>query len=871
MIGQFLRLYLVVSLLGLLALPLVQRLLPNLPDRGYALSKILGILSVSLLLWLGYSYGVLPNNVGGAWFAVLLFGALSLAAGWPNLVQGRATGRRPFSLSYVAFVELLFFLGFAAWAYVRAHDPAANHTEQPMDLMFMNSIWVSDRFPPQDAWLAGFAVSYYYLGYWLLATLGRLAGMQPEIVYNVGQAAWFGMLLITTFGAGYNLLAYRDDDEIRPHHRFATLGGFFIALWVAVAGNLQAVIEWLYANGVALRRLTAWTDVYNFPENAAQTGNWYIGFDWWWWRTSRVIEDLDLFGNHIEVIDEFPAFSYVLGDNHPHVMAMPVVLLVISLILNLFLQPRRADAPLPHDETAAQPASDVDGDVDRHADREAGSEADNEAVPALSPAPWWRQHLQGLIPAGRLGFAAIVAALGSLVFLNTWDFPPYWLLLLAATLFVAVERTAHDAGAGRSGWWPAVGITVVVGLAAVAGMILLYLPYFLTAQSQAGGFVPNLFYPTRLPQFLLMFGAFLPALIALMLFAAQGVRPGLAGTALALLLTLGLPAAFLAVSLLLATGTPVGHELLARIALPPELAGHRAAALMRWRGDPWTFLLCGTLLGLTAALIWARLEQRRRAAHHEDRATTFALLLAAVGLLLAFVPEFVYLRDNFGTRMNTIFKFYYQAWLLFALAGGYGIVRALGNLRRTSSPSGWIAAGAAGVAVALTIVSFIFLPAGAYSKTGGFASAAPTFDALAYVARQNPPEYAAIQWVRTQTPPDALIVEGKGASYRADSSRISAATGRPTLLGWDGHESQWRGSAYGNMAAGRPDVLELIYRRGSPREIEEALAAWEIDYVYVGPAERMQYDITDGTEARLQRSMELVFDDGNVRIYRRRG
>ena len=49
----------------------------------------------------------------------------------------------------------------------------------------------------------------------------------------------------------------------------------------------------------------------------------------------------------------------------------------------------------------------------------------------------------------------------------------------------------------------------------------------------------------------------------------------------------------------------------------------------------------------------------------------------AIGLVLVYVPEFVYLRDNFGTRMNTIFKFYYQAWLLFGMAGGYTIVTAL--------------------------------------------------------------------------------------------------------------------------------------------------------------------------------------------------
>ena len=40
----------------------------------------------------------------------------------------------------------------------------------------------------------------------------------------------------------------------------------------------------------------------------------------------------------------------------------------------------------------------------------------------------------------------------------------------------------------------------------------------------------------------------------------------------------------------------------------------------------------------------------------------FALLLILTGVLLTLGPEFIYLRDNFGVRLNTTFKFYYQAW-----------------------------------------------------------------------------------------------------------------------------------------------------------------------------------------------------------------
>ena len=57
----------------------------------------------------------------------------------------------------------------------------------------------------------------------------------------------------------------------------------------------------------------------------------------WWWRASRVITDRDLLGNAVEVIDEFPFFSFLLGDMHPHVLGLPFVLLAVGLALALLL------------------------------------------------------------------------------------------------------------------------------------------------------------------------------------------------------------------------------------------------------------------------------------------------------------------------------------------------------------------------------------------------------------------------------------------------------------------------------------------------------------------------------------------------------
>jgi YYY domain-containing protein len=842
MIAQFLAWYVVLQVIAVVTLPLAWRLLPFLPDRGYGLARILGILLSGYALWIGYSFGLLRFEAGSAWLAVLLLGAASLVSGWPVLQAWRQTREAPVSGRYVLAFETLFLAAFLAWAWVRAYDPAANHTEKPMDLMFINSITASPTYPPQDAWLSGYPISYYYFGYWLLAMLGKLAGQPPEITYNLGQAAWYGLLLSGAFALGYNLAA-------AAGRRFgpAAGGGFVAALLVGMSANLQGLLEWLYAQGAPVGWIGTLLGSPNFPEQAAVTHNWYIDFSWWWWRSSRALADVDLAGNHVEVIDEFPAFSYVLGDNHPHMLAMPFAILVIGLALNLFLAPARRR---------------------------------RQGAGAAAP-PLWRRLYEEM-PLGWGGWLVTTIAVGGLLFLNTWDFPALWLLLVLVILAVLLRRCAHQAW----GFGQALGGAALGGFGLAAGAVVLYLPYFLTAQSQAGGIVPNLFNPTRVGQFVAMFGIALLLLLALLLLAWQAVRPNWRQVGASLLVVYGLPILFLAAAVLVVTTTDAGKELLARMPLPDDAPGHLALMGARWSAQLWTFVLAGGMLGLTTAAAYAHLRAAGEGPQAEDaglevaagpavrRATgvgdplLFVLFLAAIGLLLVYAPEFVFLRDNFGTRMNTVFKFYYQAWLLFGLAGAFTISVALGG---GHAWRGWRVAPSllSAAALLLAAASTTYLLAGAYSKTLGFGGQ-PTFDATAYLVNGGQNELAALRWIRANTQPGDLIVEGKGASYRADLSRVSTMTGRPTLLGWDGHEAQWRGQQYGEMADGRAQALEIIYRGGSAEQLALLIETWGIDYIYVGPSERAQYGVTPTVEALLRQVTDPVFESGDVRIYRAR-
>jgi uncharacterized membrane protein len=301
------------------------------------------------------------------------------------------------------------------------------------------------------------------------------------------------------------------------------------------------------------------------------------------------------------------------------------------------------------------------------------------------------------------------------------------------------------------------------------------------------------------------------------------------------------------------------------MALPEGVSSYASVIVERWLAQPWTLLSVGILLTVAIAslVVFMQMPLPQWRASSD---LVFAMLLGAIGLALVYAPEFVFLRDHFGSRMNTVFKFYYQGWLLLGLASAYLITISLRNLPKHPG----IIEALSLVSLLLILGSALFPFAGVYGKTGGFEREVLTFDASAYAEQRVPDVMAAVQWVQEHTTPDEVILEGVGNSYSPSTNRISTLTGRPTLLGWDGHESQWRGRAYGEMAQGRAQAIDTIYRNGSPEEIAALMDEWGIDYIFVGPAEIEGYGIPPFRLEELGAAMDTVFSRGQVRIFRRR-
>ncbi len=208
----FVAWWVIIQIFGLAALPLARRIFAWLPDLGYAFSKTTGLLLVSYLLWFGASAGFLTNTSGGILLALLLLAALSLwvggAARAHYIRDLRAFWKE--HKTQVLVVELLFLVTFAGWALVRAYAPEKilpAGGEKFMEIALLNGVLNSPRFPPLDPWMAGYAISYYYFGYVMMAVMARFSGVAPTISFDLYDALMFAMTALGAYGVVSNMVA----------------------------------------------------------------------------------------------------------------------------------------------------------------------------------------------------------------------------------------------------------------------------------------------------------------------------------------------------------------------------------------------------------------------------------------------------------------------------------------------------------------------------------------------------------------------------------------------------------------------------------------------------------------------------------------
>jgi YYY domain-containing protein len=852
---------------------IASRWLRGLPDRGYGVSKALGLLLGAFAYWILVIFGFSLNNVGAVLLALAVVwgvGLLLLAAddrrqtmdaesakhGRWMMVVHRPTSPERVEGSIVVICELIFALAFLIGAIYRSYnaDIISAGGEKFMESMMINAILRSPTFPPNDAWMSGFSISYYYFGYVIFAMLIRVSGVAPAVGFNLGGAMIFALTVLGAFSIGYNLWKKNSELRIENAERRVSLfsilnspftAGVLTTLMLTLMGNMGGLMGALRCGNILPGSFWAWLDLSHAPAeqpvacNGLAPRSFYGSGDsaGWWWAWSRVVHDTLPNGGDQEVITETPIFSFVLGDNHPHVMALPFALIAVALALAYFIDDR-SFTRRPFARSASLRVLRAGSTTDER----------SQIVSRLSSI---------VLPA---------IVIGGLSFLNTWDFPIYGTVVIGSLLLGRWLR--------REPLLP--GLRFGIGVMALG--YLLYLPFYATFSSQARGIGVNLFNATRLPQFFAIFAPFLVAGGGFLWLMARQVRIPVRKLAwrTATLVALGFIACLVAIAFF-GLISPEGRAFAAELnstgqvmGIPREAVSQRLAARVT---DPWTsiLLLVGVALCGVLMLSFDRADAPMSRGNSGDTtgglATSarptmschaldaFALLLFAAGAVLTLSVEFIFLQDLFGTRMNTVFKLYYQAWTLWSAAGAYAVMRLL-----TSREVAGKVIGA--IALAFVAAGLLVAPMMASAKTDNFA-ARPTLDGAAYLQRSNPDDAKMIAWLNANAKDDPTILEASSTGAYGYEGRISAFTGLPVVLGWGGHQHQWRGSY--DEPARRDPLVETIYSSTDPAEAQKLLRDFDVRYVIIGDIERTRYS-SEGL-AKFEQMCATVFQSGNSTIY----
>ena len=812
--------------IALLTLPIAFVIFRPLPDRGYLFAKALGLLLVGLVVWLLASLQWMAFSQGSIAIALTLLTLTSLAVLARFHGDIRAFVKRQWRVLLIG--EVLFLAAFFAFLLIRMANPDLWHEwrggEKPMDFAYLNAVMKSTYMPPYDPWFGGGQMNYYYWGHFLVATLIRATGMDPGVAFNLAIPAFFALAAAAAFGLVYNLA-----EGTRRGLQQSSLG----ATAPPTAGGVQTAHTRSEAQGEPGRKIpwspvvagigaALFVTVLGNLDGAIQVGQgaWRVVFQDSPFGEFDFWRSTRMMPSQSEGITEFPFFTFLFADLHAHLMELPFTLLALGSALSVLMGATGSTAPRPNWSI---------GEVAR--------------------------------------LAVLGLAVGSLMVLNAWDFPTYLMIGVAAVFLT--EYFAHG-GLGLE----------VVARAGVKSLFILAVGYlaFLPFHASNESFFNTLWattHTTALWRFLAINGLFILVIGA---FFFEQVKD---------LLVAGLRASFRTSSRVVravsdsdaipspSAGPSVGVGWITAIPLGALVAGFAATAVLSGVvGSTVPFVVILLVVVAVAALRWLP------SARPDVPLLSFVAVIVVVALGLALGLEFFRVEEDID-RMNSIFKFYLQIWVLLALASAYILWRSWfdGRLRPAGmSPVRKVWLGALAV---LLVSASIYPVLGTRARLGDRFQGQPTpltLDGTAYIQdavyrdREGDidldADFDGILWLRENVEGSPIVLEGVTPTYRW-GSRVSNYTGLPTVVGWRWHQEQQRWD-YRWAIADRIGDVERIYATTSATEALSLLRKYGVKYVYVGRLERLYYPGPglDKFDGALSDHLKKVYQNPDVAIYR---
>lgn len=765
--------WLALAFLGWLLYPLTFLTLRGLSDRGYLFARTLGLLLLGYLAWLLASWHLMAFSLASTLVVIaLLASAALLLIIWLRRTLWAFLRER---WRLLLLEEALFSLAFLAFVVIRAFNPdlwnPALGGEKPMELAFLNGILRSPSMPPLDAWFSGGLINYYYFGYVVVAALIKLTGIVPTTAFNLAIPTLFALTFSGAFAIVYSF---------RQRWFLALLGGFLVAL----LGNLDGALQ-------VLQQLSAFFQHVPVPVFS-------------YWQSSRIIPF---------TINEFPFWSFLFADLHPHVIAMPLSICMLGLIGAFFLSPQ------------AEPAGKRE-----------------------------------LLVSRVLLYALLAFVFGSIICINPWDMPVYAALLLLTLLLENFYARRKDRPFERL---TSAARTLCVALLLLGLGYGFYWPFYSSYQQLFVNGIGQVPQSTSIGDYLHVSGIWLFLLVSFFLLELYrllqrvSTRPKLPP----LLGRLWSAPAWLRVGLYL---------LLSAVVLL-DLAFLGIKALLAVLLGLGVLLFC--LHGIISRHSYEEVHWNARSRYMYLLLLTG--LAISLGIEVVYIRDF--LDGGSYERMNTFFKFSMQVWLCLGIGGALAIGHIWEHIRGAIRWVWYVLLIVLLVGGSLFLIDGTYSRIQdhqnwiAAQTPPGNANYTPTLDGFAFVRAWYPGDASAITWLNEHIAGSPVILEAASVNDYTWFGRVSEYTGLPTVLGWVSHEAEQR---YGDQPAARLAGVETIYTTADSAQALELLNYYHVGYIYVGQLEHQTYAAQSNAgldkfvRMTQEGSLQLVYNQSGVQIYK---
>ena len=829
--------YAILFLFSLVMLPVAFKIFGKFGSGGFFASKVLGLVTVSLVIWTLTYMRIFRFNYVFVIIAFLLVGFLSY---FPKSFRSNLMEKLgdQYLIEKIVVEETVFAIALVVLCYIKGFSPAINGEEKFMDYGFIQTMLRSAELPAKDIWLAGYNINYYYYGQFIWAMVIKLSCITPAIAYNIAMCSAIAIPFTMCFSFGTMLIEAAQMNGLHENRIIRYITGLLAGFAAMIFGNSHSFfydseggghgfLEFLQNQGFNVGDI----DNFWYPDSTR-----FIG-----WNPKVETNGGDF------TIHEFPFYSYLIGDLHAHVISVMTVILIAMILLALII-------------ASKAPASASA----KHLDLKGGRFPKDEYKILLTP------HI--VIVAVLLGVSQMT---------NYWDFLSYFIFCSMALLISNTRKTAQFSTIasailfcgnviGILAIYMVAGHNVLVHIA--LQFILLIISYILTgmfpsALSRTSFGMSFIFLISHLvaAPFNLKFDMISNTLGKVKNRSSLFQLAILWGTHLLICLV------FIVITVIF-KNNKIGSSDKKSKKNRNKSSGEANDGLNRFNPI---------------------------ASFFADRniVDIYICGMIVVAILLVIAPELFYVRDIYTSgylRANTMFKFGFAAFIILAICVSYVIMRLFWVVTKKGSYS------LVCLILAWVFIALMFIPAhypkialeqrcgeikrDLYQGLDGTEYLIDRDSAQSYI--EGPGNLVSykecIEWFNENVKGTPVICEAYGDSYK-DNNMVSAYTGLPTVIGWQVHEWLWRFKGVINK---EKDILEsdpdhdvwtlylwpryadvdTLYTSTDTAEVQEIINKYDIEYIVCGNMEYKKYDF-DNT-ATFEQLGEVVFSSENLNVFK---